>query len=716
MNREQALRPSMQQDDNQLRGISRLGMGLGFLVTIGLAVITWFGPSAMVRLDNLALDFQFKLRGERELGHDVIMVLVDERSLKEVGRWPWGRDLHAKLVERIQAGGAKVIGLDVIYAEPEESQLVQNMRSWLDDIRSRRLIPETEAEALAMRLRRAETDRLFTEQLEKAGPVVLAMPFFVGEAQGKSRYLAPEQPVAEVLKRNEFVLVRGTSGNQEMQPYEADSLLPPLAPFAAAAEGLGHVYRLPDHDGITRREVLVLRHQDSYYPSFALELARLYLGVPREQMALSLGEGVQIGSLLIPADQKLRMLINYAGRDLRFPWVSATDVLHGREPAGLFAGKVVLVGTAALGTYDQLSTPFSANFPGVEKNATVIENIIHEQVFRTSIWVGPAEIIVVLLLGLVLTVILPRIRALYGLVMVLSVGAAYFSIVQYLFAVERLNFPLLMPMCTVGLVFMVTTVLSYMFRERQARDIQVMFSSYVSPRIVRELMKSSAKATLGGERKELTMLFADLAGFTSYSEHRSAEVVVEQLNEYLGAMTDVIFSWNGTLDKFVGDEIVVFWGAPVDQPDHVELAVQCALEMRARLAGLQAKWKEERKPVLDNGIGINTGTALVGNIGAQGKKMDYTMIGDQVNLASRIQGLTRTLGHSILLTEQTAARLEQILAGRGRVSQSDVLPRMLVRKVRVMTVKGREEPVGVYTVELVSVQTEAQGTIEAKAG
>ena len=716
MNAEQASGPSVQQDDNQSRGSSRLGMGLGVLVTIGLAVITWFGPSIVVRLDNMVLDFQFKLRGERDPGQDVVMVLVDEKSLKEVGRWPWSRDLHAKLVERIQAGGAKVIGLDIIYAEPEESQLVQDMQNWLDDVRRRRLIPETEAEALAARLRRAETDRQFAERLEKTGAVVLGMPFFVPETQGRSRNAAPDQRVAEALRRSEFMLVKGASRNREMHPYEADSLLPPLAPFATAARGLGHVYRLPDHDGITRREVLALHYQDTYYPSFALELARLYLGVPRDQMALSLGEGVQMGSLVIPADQKLRMLINYAGRDLRFPWVSATDVLHGRMPPGFFAGKVVLVGTAALGTYDQLSTPFSANFSGVEKNATVIENIIHEQLLRTGLWAGPLEVGLVLLLGLVLAIILPRVHALYGLVLVVCVGTAYVSLVQYLFAIERLSLPLLMPMSTLGLVFMVTTVLSYMLRERQAKEVRAMFASYVSPRIVRELMKSPVKATLGGERKELTMLFADLVGFTSYSEHRPAEAVVEQLNEYLGAMTDVIFRWNGTLDKFVGDEIVVFWGAPVDQPNHVELAVQCALEMRARLTTLHRKWKEAGKPILENGIGINTGTALVGNIGAQGKKMDYTMIGDQVNLASRIQGLTRTLGHSILLTEQTATRLEHTLAEATSVMQSAGLSHVVLRKVRVVTVKGREEPVGVYTVERVSAETGTQRAIEAQTG
>jgi len=261
----------------------------------------------------------------------------------------------------------------------------------------------------------------------------------------------------------------------------------------------------------------------------------------------------------------------------------------------------------------------------------------------------------------------------------------------------------------------VTTVLNYVLKERQAREIHSMFASYVSPRIVQELMKSPAKATLGGQRKELTMLFADLVGFTTFSEHRPAEEVVDQLNEYLSAMTDVIFRWNGTLDKFVGDAIVVFWGAPLDQPDHAELGVQCALEMRTRLMQLQAQWKTQGKPILENGIGINTGVALVGNIGAEGKKMDYTMIGDQVNLAARFQGLTRTLGHPILLTEFTASKLALGLDRGKPDAQRRGLDQIQLRKLQVVTVKGRQEPVGAYAVEFQSESAE-HAEREARVG
>jgi adenylate cyclase len=679
--------------------ISRLSLWVGISTTVALALLTWFAPPVLVRLDNTALDFQFKLRGERSPGEEIVLVLVDEKSLKEEGRWPWSRRKQAQLLDAIRSGDPSVIGLDIIYAEPEESPLVEDVQVLVKDLRDRSLMPLAAAEALNQRLAEVQIDRQFSQSLASSGNVVLATPFFVPELQAKEPDPSYQQAASNLLARNEFMLVKQSQAEEGLQPYRATSALLPLESIARASKGLGHVYRLPDHDGVTRREVLALRYQDRYYPSFALEVARLYLGIPREQVSLSLGEGVMFGTRLLPTDPKSRAVINYAGRDLRFPWISATDVLGQNVPPNLFRGKVVLVGTAALGTYDQLSTPFSANFAGVEKNATVIENILHDNFLATGLWAGPVEVGLVLLMGLVLSVILPRVRALHGALTVTALGLAYLGFSQYVFTAEGFSLPLVMPILTVGSVFMGTTVLSYAVKERQAREIHAMFSSYVSPRIVQELMKHPSRASLGGERKELTMLFADLVGFTPFSEKRQAEQVVGQLNEYLGAMTEVIFKWNGTLDKFVGDEIVVFWGAPLEQPDHVELAVHCAVEMRTRLAELQERWKVEGKPVLDNGIGLNTGMALVGNIGAEGKKMDYTMIGDQVNLAARFQGLTRTLGHPILLTEHTAVRLEAGLTIQHAGDRSGSLRRLVVQKVRVVTVKGREEPIVAYTVE-----------------
>jgi len=234
--------------------------------------------------------------------------------------------------------------------------------------------------------------------------------------------------------------------------------------------------------------------------------------------------------------------------------------------------------------------------------------------------------------------------------------------------------------------------------EQQSKQIRAMFSNYVSPRIVEELIKDPTKARLGGQRKELSMLFCDLVGFTTFSESHSAEEVVAQLNEYLAAMTEVVFYWNGTLDKFVGDAVVAFWGAPLDQPDHAELALKCALHMRKRLGELRAQWKVQGKPLLDNGIGLNTGEVLVGNIGAEGKKMDYTVIGDHMNLAARIESLSRKFS-PIMISEFTAERVKALIAAQDTDSNRGHLGHVALRKLGSVRVKGRDRAVVVYSLE-----------------
>ena len=236
-------------------------------------------------------------------------------------------------------------------------------------------------------------------------------------------------------------------------------------------------------------------------------------------------------------------------------------------------------------------------------------------------------------------------------------------------------------------------------QEKQAKEIRRIFSSYVSPRIVEEMIKDPSKATLGGRRKELTMLFADLFGFTSFTEKHSPEAVVSQLNEYLGAMTEVVFQWDGTLDKFIGDGIVVYWGAPLEQLDHVELAVKCALHMQKQLAELQEKWKAEGRVPFKAGIGIHTGEVVVGNIGAEGKKMDYTMIGDHVNLAARVQELTREFGCSLVISEETAARLRDLIGKQESGDNRGHLGHVSLRKLPPVKVKGKVQPVVVYALE-----------------
>jgi adenylate cyclase len=684
--------------------IEWLGLGLAVLVTIVMVVLFLLKPYLLVRLEDASLDARFILRGPRPAGHEVKLVLVDEPSIRELGRWPWSRDKHARLIEALSHDGAKVIGFDVIFSEAETTEYMKVLRE-ISQAAGQEEKASSELQAiLRSKMEAADTDAQFAKSLSRAGNVVLALPFIVPVEDSLTiRPRFSEAP--EFIHKAQFMLVRESRSGEALEPYQATDSIPPLQRFGDAAVSLGHVFSIPDLDGITRHEYLAIRYgtEQEYYPSFGLEVARLYLGVPRDRMSLILGVGVRLGDILIPTDQKARMLIDHLGPEESHQGVSATDVIHRRFPPGTFTGKAVLIGASALGTYDQKAIPFSANLPGVEKNAAVVENILHRRFLQRSVWADPADFGLILLFGLGVGTALTRMRALQGTALAVGATVGHIMLAQYLFVAHGLWIGAVYPLLTVGLVFTSVTILKFMTEEKQAREIRAMFSSYVSPQIVSELIKYPEKARLGGHRKELTMLFCDVVGFTTFSEQRTAEEVVTQLNEYLGAMTDVVFQWNGTLDKFVGDAVVVFWGAPLDQPDHAELAIKCALHMRKRLEQLQAKWRGEGKVPLDNGIGINTGEALVGNMGAEGKKMDYTMIGDHVNLAARVEGLTRKFKAPIVITEFTLGAIKPLLAVEDHPDNRGRLGHVLVQGLGTVRVKGKDRPVVVYSLRTLAL-------------
>ena len=680
--------------------IAQLGLGLSVLVTTVMLVLFMIDPYPLVRLEDTSLDVRFVLRGARPAGNEVTLVLVDEPSIRELGRWPWSRDKHARIINALKEDGAKVIGLDVIFSEAEGTEHLKNLQGISEAVhRDPKASPALHT-LLRNTIKSADTDAQLAQSIRAAGNVVLALPLIVpASATRPGRGETPRFPEApDYIKKAQFMLIRDSRSGEALEPFQATDSIPPLKPMAEGAASLGHVFSIPERDGITRYEFLALRYGDKedYYPSLGLEVARLYLGVPRDRMSLTLGAGARLGDIFIPADQKARMLIDHIGPQESFPHVSAADVANKRFSPGTFTGKAVLVGTSALGTHDQKATPFSANFPGVEKNATVVENIIHQRFLQKSVWAAPTDFGLILLFGLGLGTALTRMRALQGAALAATAVIGYAAVAQILFAKQGLWLSLVYPLLTIVLVFVAVTVLKFMTEEKQAKEIRTMFSSYVSPRIVNELVKDPEKAKLGGTRKELSMLFSDVVGFTTFSEQHTPEEVVTQLNEYLGAMTEVVFRWNGTLDKFVGDAVVVFWGAPLDQPNHAELAVKCALHMRKRLEELQAKWRAEERYLLDTGTGINTGDALVGNMGAEGRKMDYTMIGDHVNLSARVEGLSRQFKAPIVITEYTLARLKPIIDAPETPDNLGRLAHVSIRGLGAVKVKGKDKPVVVY--------------------
>ncbi len=638
----------------------RVYYAIGFLLTLLFAFLQLYRlPLIDEHLESKTLDFRFRLRNALlppSVPTDILIVAIDEKSIREVGGWPWGREVLASLVRKISADRPAVIGIDVILSEAKDND-----------------------------------DRLETE-LKRAGNVVLATPFFVPEGKGNT---TPRVEVPDILWDSAFMQVRSQKGLKWQQfAIKPDRVLLPIERYAKVST-LGHVYSLPDMDGVIRWEVLYLQYGDDAYPSFSLQIARKALGVEMKDMVLYGGSGVGLGNRMIPTDLSGRMLINFVGKEGSFRSIPAADVLQGRAPAGLLTGKIVLIGTSALGTYDQKVTPFSGNTPGVEKNATSVSNILHGTYLTKS--PGVIELVVIVLTGLFMGILLPRLKAVRSALLAVVCVSLYVAAGCYLLMYRNLWINLVYPIANMVSIFGIQTVIRFFYEEKKARDIRQMFSSYVSPKIVRELIENPEKARLGGDRRVVTVLFSDVIGFTSLSERRQPEEVVALLNEYFKKMTEIIFKWDGTLDKFVGDEIMVFWGAPATQEDHAERAVRCAIDMSERLDEMRQEWRQRGVEGLDCGIGINSGEVIIGNIGAAGKKMDYTVIGDNVNLAARVEKLTREYGSRILITENTLQHIQPLIAagGIGHVEIRDlasVRVKGKEREVRICSVVGLKQP------------------------
>jgi len=621
-------------------------------------VLQLFNPPVIQeKVEGRLYDLRLNVRDNimRKQPHqNILIVYIDEKSIHEIGRWPWSRKVMAELINKVSEGNPKVIGVDIMFSEKEDR----------------------------------ESDEKLAQAIKKAGNVVLATAFIVPK---EKKGVGELGEVPDFLWESAFMDVPDVPKVDEKTPWEdfkvkPEKVIPPLEEFSNFAT-LGHVYTHSDMDGILRREVMYVYFADDYYPSFALQTARIARGIEMKDAVLYKDSGIMLGDSFIKTDLEGRVVINYAGEAYDFPFVSASDIIKGSISTENFKDKTILVGTSALATYDMKATPLSGNMPGVEKNATVVENILLNNFISKS--PGFLEVIYILLTGIFLGLTLPRLRAIPGAALATGLMVFYVALSFYLLIYKSIWINITYPLSNMLIIFISLTVTKFFFEEKKAKEIRSMFSSYVSPKIVEVLINNPEKAKLGGERKVVTVLFSDIAGFTSLSEKRNPEEVVALLNEYFKEMAEIIFRWDGTLDKFIGDEIMAFWGAPVDQPDHAERAVRCAMEMIDSLSRMQERWKKEGRDILDCGIGINTGEVISGNIGAVGTKKDYTIIGDHVNLGARVETLTRKYGSKIILTEFTLSYLETVM-------KQGTIDHYIIRELETVKVKGKEKEVKIF--------------------
>lgn len=627
----------------KVRNLKFKAVSIGLLITLAMSGIMLLKPPFLETFEAKLLDYRFKLRGPLKPPENIVIAAIDEKSIERLGRWPWSRDMLARLIRKLDEGGAEIIVLDIVLSETERN------------------------------------DPLLSSAMREAGNVILPVVF---DFEKKAPLVKND-----LFLSYSFSAVNNPERFNEYNPIASAQVLLPVPSLLKSAMALGHIDIIPDNDGTLRWEYLVVDYYGYLYPSITLQAAACYLGIPQDKVVLDATESVNLGRRIVPTDRWGRALINYYGAEQTFKYLSISDILDGTAGPDKLKGEIVLVGATALGIYDLRVTPFSANMPGVEKDASVIASMLDNRLLKKVSVYG--NLALLLMSGITAAFIIPRFKAAgaagsAGLFFVLILASGYFQFVQ-----RGLWVTITYPLLNVLLIFVSVTGYNYAREEKYARTIKAMFSSYVTERVVNELIKNPDMAKLGGERREITILFSDVRGFTSFSEKHTPEEVVSILNEYLGAMTGVVFRWEGTLDKFIGDAILAFWGAPMHQQNHAELAVQCALDMVSTLQQLRQKWLSEGKPALDCGIGINTGEVIVGNIGAEGKKMDYTVIGDQVNLGSRIESLTRKYNVHILMTEFTLDRI------RDKI-EDGTIANVSAKGLERVVVKGKENPVEIY--------------------
>jgi adenylate cyclase len=684
-----------------------LWVGLAFALLAflnGVFLGRGFELPVVSRVEEAAQDqLMTRWRGVRKPSGQVVIVAVDERSVQAEGRWPWSRARMAQLVDRLAEGGVAAAGFDVIFGEEDEvggrlarvAALVQEARRGAAGPEEARRLEEIWAAARgegAAGPPEVDPTEQLADAVERARNVSLGFLLLSGaDAQVPGR--AAGLGHLRFFRTEPIQVVRGgrraaAEGALPLARYEA--VVAPVAPLLSVADSGGFVNVPPDRDGTLRHYPTVAGAGGAIYPSLGLALVARAVGkggIPAAVEPVGAAGApealveVRVGGRVIPTDDAGRVGLDYHGPVRAFPTWSATDVLHGRIPAEAMRGRIAVVGATAAGTWDQRVTPFDDSAPGVITHATFVENVLRGETLQRTALVVVVEL--ALLVGLAVGLALAFSRGSWrSSVAALLLGAGGWTALAALALRHHLLLALGLPVAQQLAMFLVATTWRFMDEERAKRRARETFGRFLAPSVVEEVLAQEGALRLGGEKRELTVLFGDVRGFTSISERLEPQLLLELLNEVLTPMTDVIVSGHqGTLDKYMGDAVMAFWGAPRPQPDHALRACRAALSLSERLAELRPRWRARGLPEIDVGVGINTGPMSVGFVGSQDRFYNYTVLGDAVNLASRLEGANREYGTRILLGEETRAQ-----AGEAVVTR-------LVDRVRV---KGKREPVAIH--------------------
>lgn len=658
------------------KNTARIAIGLVVVLLLLAHVADRLRIPFIDNLEAIIYDARLRLTMPRTQDSRIIILDIDEKSLVErerggEGRWPWPRDRLALLLDKLfERYELAAVGFDVVFSERDESSGIRV----LEKLGQQELKGVAQFEAAFSQLKpQLDYDQIFAQHM-KGRPVVLGYTF-LGEEATKGALPAP-------------VLTAASFGAQRPPVASFTGYTANLAEFQKNAASAGHFNPLPDHDGITRRVPMLAHYNGGYYEPLSLAMVRLLAGSPAVKPVMadegfSSGyaglEGLHAGPYHIPVDEDGAALVPYRGPRGSFAYYSLVDVLNDRIEISQLRGKIALVGATAPGLLDLRATPVDPVYPGVEIHANLIAGMLDQNIKHKPPYAIGAEFALILFLGVTMALWLPVLTPQQATLVTLSVLLLALGTNLGLFHFAHVVLPLASALFMILFMFTLNMAYGFFVEARGRRQITGLFGQYVPPELVDEMSKNPERFSMEGESREMTVLFTDVRGFTTISEGLDPKALSQLMNEFLTPLTEVIYRYRGTIDKYMGDCIMAFWGAPLPDANHARNGVLAGLEMQRTLKEMQAYLRSKNWPEIRIGVGLNTGRMSVGNMGSR-VRLAYTVMGDAVNLASRLEGITKEYGTDIIVGEDT----------------KNAVPEVVFREIDRVRVKGKDTAVTIY--------------------
>jgi adenylate cyclase len=673
------------------------------LLPLVFALLHAFGAlpiGVLQRLDDIIYDARLKATMPKTLEERIVIIDIDEKSLAEVGRWPWGRNKMAAITDELfDRQKIAVLGFDIVFAEADTSSGLPT----LDSLAQNELKDQPAfAEKLQSLRSSLDFDAAFAKSLQKR-PIVLGY-YFTSDRGGRTSGVLPAPVMtADLLQGRpiQFAAFSGFGSNIE--------------PLAKAAPVAGHFTPIAEPDGVVRALPLIAEHQGKYYESLSFAMFRMLAGSPdvrpgfpqdrlmprnyRGLESIQLKEGSK--TMAIPVDETVSVLIPYRGlggpSGGSFKYFSASDVLSKKLPAGFLKDKIVLMGTTAPGLQDNRTAPVGDGFPGVEAHANVISGLLDgKELYKPDYAVG-YDVLLLVLVGLTLAFALPLLSAAHAMILSACVLLLLVGLNFWLYLSAGLVFPLAAALTMTAAAFALNMSYGYFVESRSKRELANLFGTYVPPELVDEMVKDPDSYSMKASNKEMTVMFCDMRGFTKMSEQMEPTQLQALLTGVFSRLTSLIRANRGTIDKYMGDCVMAFWGAPVETNEHAQLAVTAAMQMSLAIKEINEDHRKKGIPEIGIGIGLNTGTMCVGDMGSNIRR-SYTVIGDAVNLGSRLEGLSKNYGVDMVVSETTRK----------------LAPGFAWQELDKVRVKGKDQAVSIFYPLAVAGQLPADSVTELK--